>query len=86
MRIIKDQTIENDALDLDDTFLLNCVVKKTVVFYSGEDFGWTNSRFEQCQLTLLGPAKNTENLLGHFGRLKEAKKQGKVSQSSKTVH
>ena len=40
MRVLKDQNIENDVLDLDDTFLLNCTVKNCEIFYSGKHFSW----------------------------------------------
>ncbi len=87
MKVIKDQTIENDILDLDDTCLVNCTVKNTEIFFSGKHYAWRDSTFENCRLTLLGAAHNTQCFLRDFGRLKEDEKPPETkSKSSETVH
>ncbi len=86
MRVLRDQKMENDVVDLDDTYLVNCVLKNTEVFYSGKEFAWTNTQFENCKIRLVGAARNTQNLLRSFGQLKEALKLEIKGDSTGTVH
>ncbi len=65
------QSIENDSktgaiVHLDGKLFLNCVFTKCQVIYSGGDFGWRNTSFNDCQLNLEGPAQRTANLLQSF--------------------
>ncbi len=87
MRVLKDQTIEDDVLDLDDTFLLNCKVKNCQLLYSGKEYGWKNTFFENCHFSLFGAARWAQIFLGDFGHLKdtETPKEAK-SESSDTIH
>ena len=87
MRVIKDQTIENDVLDLDDTYLLNCKVKNCEIVYTGKHYAYKGTTFENCRLMLLGAAKWTQLFLGEFGQLKEEETPPEAkSESSDTVH
>ncbi len=87
MRIIKDQTIENDALDFDDTCFVNCTVKNSEIIYSGKHYAYRNSTFENCRLSLLGAAQSTQSFLRDFGQLKEGETPPEAkSKSSETIH
>jgi len=87
MRVLKDQNIENDVLDLDDTFLLNCTVKNCEILYSGKRYGWRGTSFEKCHFSLFGEARWAQIFLGDFGQLKEGKTPPEAkSESSETVH
>ena len=72
MRVLKGQTIENDAVDMDDTYLVNCTLKNCELFYSGKEFAWKNTKFDNCPVRLLGAARNTQSLLKSLGLLKKA--------------
>ena len=86
MRILRDQTLENEILDFDDIYLENCVVRNCRIFYSGADFAWVGTRIENSQVQLRGAAKNTERFLGHFGLLKKGKKIQPIPKGDSTVH
>ena len=87
MRVLKDQTIEDAVLDLDDTCLINCVVRNCEIFYSGKHYAYRNTTFEKCRLTLLGRARWTRRFLQEFGQLKEEETPLEAkSKSSETVH
>ncbi len=87
MRVLKDQALENDILDLDDTYLLNCTVKNCEIVYSGKNWAYRNTTFEDCRLTLFGAAQSTQTFLRNFGQLKEEESPLEAkSKSSDTIH
>jgi len=86
MRVLKDQTIENDVLDLDDTCLINCTVRDCEIFYTGKNYAYRNTTFANCRLTLMGPAERTQRFLREFGQLREDTPPEAQSESSDTVH
>ena len=55
---------------------VNCKYKNCTVLYGGGDFGWTNTTFENCQVSLSGSAQKTANFLTFFGALKPPSKAG----------
>ena len=86
MRVLKDLTIENDVLDLDDTCLINCVVRNCEIFYTGKNYAYRNTTFEKCRLALMGPAERTQRFLREFGQLKEGEAPPEAqSKSSETI-
>jgi len=86
MRIIRDQTLENEILDFDNIYLENCVVRNCRIFYSGAEFSWKNTKIENVQIQLRGAARKTEEFLSHLGLLKKGKKLPQVPKGSSTVH
>jgi hypothetical protein len=65
------QTVENEnrtgeIVHLDGKLFINCNYANCQVIYTGGDFAWRNTAFNNCQLTLEGAALRTANLLGHF--------------------
>ncbi len=85
MRVLKDQTLENEILDFDDIYLKNCVVRNCKIFYSGAEFGWESTKIENVQIQLRGAAKRTQEFLSHLGLLKKGKKLPLLSPLISTV-
>jgi hypothetical protein len=54
---------------LEDSFFVNCVITDCDVFYSGGDFDWVNSKFENCRWHWRGPVPKTMQLLSLLGLL-----------------
>jgi len=74
------QTIENQndtgvTMTLDDKNFINCRFKNCTLLYSGGDYAWTNTTFENCPINLAGSAQRTLNLLANFGLLKPGQVQ-----------
>jgi hypothetical protein len=87
MRVLKGQTIENDVVDMDDTYLVNCKLKNCELFYSGKEFAWKNTQFDSCPVRLLGSARNTQSLLKSLGLLKAAATPKEIKgDATGTVH
>jgi len=84
MRKIENQTLVRETLVLEETFFVNCVVRECALFYSGGDYDWINTRFENCQLLFRDGAKRTMALVQQFGMLKQPGKQATVGGTSST--
>lgn len=52
---------------VDDKHFINCRYRNCTMVYSGGDFSWTNSTFENCQFRLEGAAQRTAALMGQLG-------------------
>lgn len=78
MRKIENQTLEKETLVLEEIFFVNCIVRECALFYSGGDFDWVNTRFENCQLLFRDASKRTVALLQHFGMMKVDTSQAAV--------
>jgi len=77
------QTVENEKktgaiIHLDNKMFINCTYTKCQIIFSGDDFAWRNTTFQDCQMTLEGPSLRTANLLGQFGLLRPNAKQTPV--------
>jgi len=70
MQIIENEVVSGKTVSIDDKNFVNCRYKDCTVLYSGGDFGWVNTFFENCQVNLAGSAQKTANLLTFFGILK----------------
>jgi hypothetical protein len=84
MKKIENQTLVKETLVLEEIFFVNCVVRECSLFYSGGDFDWVNTRFENCQLLFRDSAKRTMALVQQFGMLKKEGEQPAVGGTSST--
>ena len=80
-------TVENvkqsgGVVHLDDKIFVNCNYTNCQIIFSGGDFAWRNTAFNNCQLTLEGPALRTANLLGHFQLIRREAMQGPAASPS----
>ena len=52
---------------LDGKYFIECELTRCTVVYLGGDFGWLDSKFQDCKLLLQGSADRTATLLRTFG-------------------
>lgn len=64
------QTITHKTLILEECLFVTCVIRECDVFYSGGDFEWTETRFENCKIHFRGPALKTIQFEQVMGMLK----------------
>jgi len=70
MQVVENEVVLGKTITVDEKHFVNCRYKNCTIIYSGGDFGWTNTTFEGCALTLAGSAQKTVNLLTLFGVIK----------------
>jgi hypothetical protein len=58
MQSFKGQNFESRVFDMDETVFFNCKLKDCDLYYSGGDFEWTQTSFENCRWHWRGAAKN----------------------------
>ncbi len=68
---LANQTLENQPIEVDECIFVNCVLVECDLFYSGGDFEWQATKFENCRWHFRGPAQRTFNLLAQIGVLKQ---------------
>jgi hypothetical protein len=69
MQIIENEVVSGKTIAIDEKHFVNCKYINCTVIYSGGDWSWTNTTFENCRFNLAGPAQKTATLLGHLGVL-----------------
>ena len=84
--MIKNEAIEGQTFTLEEVVFNDCKLKNCHLFYSGGDFEWTNTSFENCVFHFRGAAKNTQIFFRTFGMMKEGTPPQSVKQSSQTIH
>jgi hypothetical protein len=63
------QTLVKKTLVLEECWLVNCVLRECVIFYSGGPYELANATFDQCQWKFQGAASLTFQLLAMIGLL-----------------
>ena len=81
METLRDRTIENQTIILDETRLVNCTLRHCMVFYRGGDYHFENTSFPHCTIRLEGAAKRTQRFLGDLGFLKQKSKNMELRSS-----
>ena len=70
METYRNQNFQGKSFILDEVTFLECKLSDCDLYYSGGDFEWVNSNFENCRFHWRGPAKNMLALLQLIGALK----------------
>jgi hypothetical protein len=71
MQTIKKQTLEGASLILEDNCFIDCVLRDCDLYFSGGDFEWQNTTFDNCRFHWRGAAKNTLELIRTMGLLRD---------------
>ncbi|MDR5727898.1 MAG: hypothetical protein RB191_10775 [Terriglobia bacterium] len=60
-------TLANKVIVLEETWLVNCVLRECVIFYSGGPFDVVNATFDRCEWKFQGAAQLTFSLMSMIG-------------------
>ena len=69
METIRNQTLQGKSFVIEDVAFVNCRLSDCDLYYSGGDFDWMNSHFENCRFHWRGPAKNSLALFQSIGMI-----------------
>ena len=86
MKVIADQNMEDTVVQMDGHHFENCTITRSVLIFGGGDFSWTNSRFINCQIRLIGPAKRAIDFLKNFGLVPQQASDRVEAAGSSSVH
>jgi len=67
MEVVIDKNETGTIVVIDGKNFINCHFKNCTLHYSGGDFAWTDTQFENCPVKLSGPAERTSTLMVHLG-------------------
>lgn len=70
MQVYENKQIVDQSFVLEEVVFIKCHLKNCDLFYSGGDFEWVETNFENCRFRWRGPARNTLMMLQLFGWLK----------------
>jgi hypothetical protein len=82
MELIENKSDTGAILAIDDKNFINCQFINCTLIYSGGDFAWTNTKFENCRITLAGAAQRTAAVMATFGIIKPPLQQVPLTQTS----
>jgi hypothetical protein len=60
-------TLTKKVIVLEETWLVNCVLRECVIFYSGGPFDMVNATFDRCEWKFQGSAQLTFSLMSMIG-------------------
>ncbi|HET9100379.1 MAG TPA: hypothetical protein VFN62_08305 [Acidobacteriaceae bacterium] len=60
-------TLTKKVIVLEETWLVNCVLRECVIFYSGGSFDVVNATFDSCEWKFQGAAQMTFSLMSMIG-------------------
>ncbi|HUJ14627.1 MAG TPA: hypothetical protein VL284_12645 [Thermoanaerobaculia bacterium] len=69
METIIGKSFNKQTVVMDDRNYVNCTFTECEIVYSGGDFSWVTSLFENCKVTVTGHAGKTMAFLHHIGIL-----------------
>jgi hypothetical protein len=69
METFRNQTFQGKSFVIEDVAFVNCRLTDCDLYYSGGDFDWMNSHFENCRFHWRGPAKNSLALFQSIGMI-----------------
>jgi hypothetical protein len=70
MQLVQNQVVAGKPIALDENHFVNCKYTNCDLFYSGGDWAWTNTSFENCRFSFSGSASRTIALLTNLGMVK----------------
>ena len=80
------QTFKRKTFVIEDCLFVNCVLHECDIFYSGGDFEWVNTSFENCSIHWRGAAGSTVRFLQTMGLLKQQQMPATAQGSTGLVH
>jgi len=63
MKIFENQKFVRRTFSLDDCVLVKCVFRNCTLLYSGGEFQWQDTVFDNCAFNLVGAAQRTAAFL-----------------------
>ena len=60
-------TLTGKAIVLEEVWIVNCVLRECVIFYSGGPFDVVNATFDRCEWKFQGAAQLTFSLMSMIG-------------------
>ena len=70
METYRNQTLQGKSIVLDEAVFLKCKIIDCDLYYSGGDFEWVESQFENCRYHMRGSAQRTLMLAQLIGIVK----------------
>jgi len=67
MQVIENQNETGTTVVIDGKNFINCRYRECTLHYSGGDFAWTDTVFENCPVKLAGAAERTSALMAYLG-------------------
>ena len=67
MQVVENKNETGTTIVIDDKNFINCRFTKCTLHYSGGDFAWTDTHFENCPVKLSGAAERTSSLMYWLG-------------------
>ncbi len=79
-------TLTNKVIVLEETWLVNCVLRECVIFYSGGPFDLVNATFDRCEWKFQGSAQLTFSLMSMIGLIPQPQTLGPMQSPTESVN